>query len=338
MNVYQRLINILAETINPEYWSVSELLHYLKLSQNEFVRQSRIFRKNAKLALSFEKNPDDWSDSPTFRQGEYEIPSDCLEIVSIQWNGKPLDKKGLTYLETRYTGTRNQSEIKGLGRYKDNNGWREESGEPDHWIYDNKNIRLFPCPNEIPSAVMISGNISSSNKFAVTFTNPSDYELALKVSSTDLENNIAYIKDNRWLKAVRYYYCKYNSVFYLSFEKETLDYLRKMISDGYTIAMFCYPKSEMARADYIYEPEFRYESPDELDEENAVFLEIPKQWHESVACYAAYLALSKEGSKTQDIEKANIYLARFSSFVEQAMNLANSEIDIDPMVSMPFII
>lgn len=338
MNIYQRLINVLAESINPEYWSIKELVHYLRLSQNEFARQTRITRRNIRLASSFDINTID--SQPVFRSGEYDIPSDCLEIISVQWKERPLDQKGITFLESAYSGTGAHEVIRGVGRFG-SKGWRSITGEPLHWIYDNKSVRLFPSIKEEPEVTLISSDINADERrFPVYFNDKSDVSVLLRIYTETEENGEVYTGQSLYLTLARkdYSFCISNSQFYILISDDISSRIKSWISSGYKISIMAYEASKAVTADYVYQPSFKVVEPFSYDQENCVVTELSEQWHEAIVCYAAYLALSKEGDKTQDINKAGIYLDRFNNFVEHARRMTDGEIDVDPFVRLPFVI
>ena len=312
------------------------------MAQNEFVRQTQLFRKNAKLSLGIEPSADNFSDEPDFLTGEYDLPDDCLDIVSVQWNGIPLDKKGIAYLETAYTGTSNHSEIRGDGRLMDES-WRDSKGTPIHWTYDNKRIRMFPLIEEHPLVNTIDTSLESTDvRFPVAIVRgtASDYVVLLRIYGTTTENDVTYSKASMFMKlhaSTDYSFEKdSDQQMYLTLTESILTRIRSWLNSGWSIGIYTYTKSASAKADYVYKPYFIIDNPDDYSDVESVHIEVDEQWHEAVASYAAYLALSKEGDKTQDLQKAQIYLARFSDMVKQAKNLTDAEIDIDPMVLLPF--
>lgn len=336
MNVYQRLVNILAETINPEYWSIHELIYYLKLSQNEFAKQTRITRKNRCLAQAIEKITDD--QDVEFLDGEYFFPEDCLDVLSVQWNGIPLDQKSLTYLETAYSGTSSQEILKGSGRIMET-GWRSITGFPHHWIHD-RNVRIFPLAKEEPTVTVLADTnaILASNKFAVESSK--GMQFIVRFNAIVTEDNESYTSQSIFwrLDPKKYTFFTKNDQLYLSLNPKYLSLIRESIANNKTVELLSYSFSSSVTMDYVYEPAFKALEPFQVEQEGFVVLGLPEQWHEAVVCYAAYLALSKEGDKTQDLGKAAIYQQRFQEYVEQAKRLAEGEIDIDPFVQLPFVI
>ncbi len=337
MNVYQRLINILAETVNPEYWSIHELIYYLKISQDEFAKQTRITRKNCNLAQAIEKITD--GQTIEFLDGEYCFPTDCLDVLSVQWNGKPLDQKSLTYLETAYSGTSSQEILKGSGRIMET-GWRSITGFPHHWIHD-RNVRIFPLSKEEPTVTVLANTnaMLNSNKFAVESSKGVQY--VIRFNTVVTEDNETYTSQSLFwrLEPEKYKFFTKNDQLYLALNPKYLLLIREAIANGKTVELLCYPLSPAVTMDYIYKPEFKaLTEPFQVEQEGFVVLGLSEQWHEAVVCYAAYLALSKEGDKTQDLGKASIYQKRFQEYVEQAKGLAEGEIDIDPFVQLPFVI
>lgn len=66
--------------------------------------------------------------------------------------------------------------------------------------------------------------------------------------------------------------------------------------------------------------------------------EYPRAYHSAIWKYAAWLALSKEGEKTQDFQKARFYLEMFEREVARAQSDSSESIDIDYRLSAPFIL
>lgn len=66
--------------------------------------------------------------------------------------------------------------------------------------------------------------------------------------------------------------------------------------------------------------------------------EYPRAYHSAIWKYAAWLALSKEGEKTQDFQKARFYLEMFEREVSRAQSDSSESIDIDYRLSAPFIL
>lgn len=82
--------------------------------------------------------------------------------------------------------------------------------------------------------------------------------------------------------------------------------------------------------DYCYSPALLVNDEDEP--------EYPSVYHSAVWQYAAWLALSKEGEKTQDFQKARFYLGMFEQTVAQALKESSVPIDIDFSVVAPFVL
>lgn len=66
--------------------------------------------------------------------------------------------------------------------------------------------------------------------------------------------------------------------------------------------------------------------------------EYPSAYHSAIWKYAAWLALSKEGEKTQDFQKARFYLEMFEREVTRAQSDSSEPIDLDYRLSAPFIL
>jgi hypothetical protein len=112
------------------FWSDTEKSHYLNLAYREFCIRTRITTKHEYLRVTDEGNT-------------YPLPEDIEEIISVQYEGKPLDQKSVKYLESVYSGTSHFQHIKGLGR-KFEHSWRERTGKPRHWYMENGAIHCFP--------------------------------------------------------------------------------------------------------------------------------------------------------------------------------------------------
>jgi hypothetical protein len=82
--------------------------------------------------------------------------------------------------------------------------------------------------------------------------------------------------------------------------------------------------------DYCYSPALLVNDEDEP--------EYPSVYHSAVWQYAAWLALSKDGEKTQDFQKARFYLGMFEQTVTQALRENSAPIDIDFSVVAPFVL
>lgn len=82
--------------------------------------------------------------------------------------------------------------------------------------------------------------------------------------------------------------------------------------------------------DYVYSPALLVDDEDEP--------EYPAIYHSAVWQYAAWLALSKEGEQTQDLQKARRYLALFEDTVNKVLMDNMAPIDIDFSLTAPFIL
>ena len=80
--------------------------------------------------------------------------------------------------------------------------------------------------------------------------------------------------------------------------------------------------------DYIYLP---IELADPADEP-----EIPVVFHDACWQWAAFLALSKEGARTQDLKKATIYSEAFLRTIVATRAFTDTEIDVEPVTQMPW--
>ena len=335
MNIYQRLLNILAESIVPEYWSESELQRFLDLAQQEFVIQARFLRKHSFLFQKF--NINDTSKTLTF-DNSYMLPDDLLSLESVQWNGKPLDKKSLRYIETRFSGTSHQQELSGVGRAFESD-WRTDSGSPEHWVFDNGCVLLYPNASEQPATVLhsLADAITNDNPFVdLSSTEFETRMLCFYQYKSEVVNSSLYEYTGSWgiLRPGDFAYCKSSGWTYAKLSDRFLAKVKQLNSDGVSMILMSYFPSKSVSADYVYKPFIRFE---DLFAPDGVPHEVPSRYDEAIVSYAAYLALSKEGSKTQDLEKAQIYLNRFNEYIKRD-NLSDSAIDIDDAVRMPCII
>lgn len=184
------------------FWTDAEKKHYLNLAYREFCKQTRITTKHTYLDVTDEGNT-------------YPLPEDILEIVGVQYEGKPLDQKSLKFLESMYSGTGHFEHIKGLGR-KFEHTWRDRTGFPRHWYMEQGAIhcfpRLTPNLNGMPPAArefyygsVVDGDMSirfasrfpTYNKSLVDIyvngilQNPQDYTLADWVDGLGIVRTVA---------------------------------------------------------------------------------------------------------------------------------------------------
>lgn len=334
MNLYQRLLNILSESITPEYWSEKELCRYIEMGAKEFARRTKITRRHAKLSPKIDvMSVDENFDELEFKEGSYEIPFDCLSVESVQWDGKPLDKKSLTFMEARYAGTSEYLNIRGSGRFFDG-GWRVAEGLPVHWLYDDKSIRLFPDPKE-NFGIFYSNLTSVPARIPIANISRKGLKVYLYKRKEKTENNATFFYYGRWslIPETKYAFCNMNGTLYVEPTAKFRDELTAL-QEEFKLTLAAVLPSHSASIDYVYSPRISFNdifSPDGIESD------LDPLYDEAVADYAAFLALTKEGSKTQDIQKADIYLRKFEEEVEK-FGLSDRGVDIDFAVQMPFII
>jgi len=360
MNVYHRLLNILAETIQPEYWNIDELIHYLDLGQRQLAKDSALFRKMKRLVPAVD-TMEPASQMPAtiltkLSKGLYQIPDDCMEVENVYWQGKLLDKSNLTFLNSRFSGISHFSGKKGRGRYF-HESVRETEGEPVSWTYDN-GIRVIPCNDNVDFC----------------FFSMTEYDMNLDGENEELQLNdlteyfnTALIETERPVTSETYVYAQFarvikvvDGVKYLNegewkrlyFDKDYFvsskdGYQKVLLSDelihrisctyqNFTILptfLFINPSGN-ATVDYIPVPKIAWDIRTLNDK--GVDLELPEQHHEAIACYAAFLALSKEGRKSQDVEKAQIYLGRYQSYITGLLRQARGSVNVDYANILPF--
>lgn len=330
MKVYQRLLNILAESIFPEYWSRDELVHYLKLAQTEFVKDTKILVKSSLLKQKLINRMTQAFQSGippvAIENGCYDIPSDCIDILSVYWNGEALGQKDVNYLNT-YSGGYS-SETKGIGR---NFGdfWKNQKGTPKHWILFEGGIRYFPYIEEAFTQVV--NTLSDSD-----ITNIANYSIALPESiNADSGFYMSGYGIGIWEELVLGKDYKVENGFFLPMQELASRISMFKTHYDYNVSILYVQESKCASVDYVRTPSFVDLKP--LTGWDEILLEIPEIYHEAVADYAAYLALSKEGDKQQDMEKAAVYLQRYQKKVGDC-TIGKAEIDIDPMNNIPFIL
>lgn len=338
MKVYQRLLNILAESIFPEYWSRDELVHYLKLAQTEFVKDTKILVKSSllkpKLISRMTQAFQIGIPPVTIENGCYEIPSDCIDILSVYWNGEALGQKDVNYLNT-YSGGYS-SETKGIGR---NFGdfWKNQKGTPKHWILFEGGIRYFPYMEEAFTQVvntLHNSDIEDLANFRIILPEEITANSGFYMSSygTGIWEELTLGKDYE-VNDVSFSQFSFRA-FILKKELASRISMFKTHYD-YNVSILYVQESKCASVDYVRTPSFVDLKP--LTGWDEILLEIPEIYHEAVADYAAYLALSKEGDKQQDMEKAAVYLQRYQKKVGDC-TIGKAEIDIDPMNNIPFIL
>lgn len=365
MNVYHRLLNILAETTQPEYWTIDELLHYIDLSQRQLAKDSRINATTEKLLPLFTKN-DMASNLPVtittiHKRGLYKVPDDCMDIIGVYWKGKPLDKQNIDNINASLVGTSHFSGLKGEGKhYKA--PLKFIGGSPYAWAYD-EGIRIVPIPFDITDYWFMSFS-------ELDLTDIDDEEEEIEFTNQDLADsfgdliiscikkvdsktqvfvqfakliketdNDKYYEDGQWelLKYRKDYFVSSkmpgNTDIILS--NELIKKIRCKYKSCKIMPNFLFVNPSLfAEIKYIPVPEIYWDIRTLND--SGVWLELAETHHEAIACHAAFLALSKEGKKTQDIEKAQIYLTRYNSHVNGLKDMTKGSVNVDYRVLMPF--
>ena len=143
-DIYSQLIEVLAENSEaaPQYWSIAELKRYINDGNRELTRQGGF----SKFLLPLQQA----------ELGAYYAPDDMLELKQIYYKGKALDHKDVDFLDAYYGGTAHQQIRSGDGSTFGCN-WRNTTGDPIHWFYENGKVKLYPKPE-----------ISSPTTYAVT--------------------------------------------------------------------------------------------------------------------------------------------------------------------------
>jgi hypothetical protein len=395
--LYSQLLNVLAENSTPQYWSESELKSYLNRGLIEFVKRTRFLRKNVYL------------DKCDIEDGAYFLPTDIIEPEGVQFQGKPLDKKNIKFLESAYSGTSHQRYLSGIG-YLFGESWRNMIGDPAHWFFENQFVKIFPKPSfeltgtasgsliqtisatfyaglnvvQLPLSlpyvnknlidVYVNGNYQNIADWDI---NPSDSSQIIFTYTAPVNMNVEVVYQNSAVVASKYTLpvslgqsvflfsnCPYNagtdsiravmnsvnltgsdfSVFVPGANQLQLTLNAPAVAAGF-IEITVYTTlltgsgSEITpnrvadnnvTMDYIYLPASLVDSSDEP--------EIPTVFHDACWQWAAFLALSKEGAKTQDVKKAGIYLTQFEETIFPAKSFTETEIDIEPAVQMPWML
>lgn len=369
MNVYHRLLNILAETSQPEYWTIDELVHCLELSQRQFVKDTKVIKKHKGLVPAFDENEPasrlPVTMSTVLNEGLYQIPDDCLEIRNVYYRGKLLDKTDIDSINANYAGNSYFLGLKGSGlRFYEN--WRKTLGEPAQWVYDG-GIRIIPREYDEVKFLFITlteydldlerveydvNDIPTLEKCS-NCNDCSFKKLIVKTSDVLISNSTLYWQFARLLKYVdgtpfydegAWEKLEYNKDYFLSSSKyETRilfsdEILCKMCDryNGFTVlpTLLIINPSKNATIDYIPDPKIEWDIKTLNDK--GVKLQISPVHSEAVACYAAYLALSKEGKKSQDIEKATIYLQRYQEYALSVKLALKGSVNLNYEARLPF--
>jgi len=350
---------MLAETTQPEYWTIDELIHYLDIAQREFVKDSRLFTKTKGLVPSFNQNepvsqlPVTLSTIPS--KGLYQMPDDCMDIKKVYWQGKLLEKANIDFLNARFAGNSHFHNKKGIGRHF-TEPLADVAGEPESWAYDN-GIRIVPngmddidvwystlteydmnldedvelntndlC-EEFKNMVISNRNINSETCIYIQF--------AQKIKTVGEKD---YYREGQWEKLTYdrdYFISTEDGSFVVFFSDEYIHKIKCMYCHKKILPTLLFINPSLkATIEYIPVPILSWDI--KTIEVKGVCLEIPQLHHEVVACYAAFLALSKEGKKTQDLEKSQIYLQRYTTYINDVSRLTKGSVNVDYSTILPF--
>lgn len=148
--LYAELIEVLAEnsTTAPQYWSIAQLKKYLNKGNKELTKRANFNSFLLPLQQA--------------ELGAYYMPDDILKLNQVYYLGKALDHKSVKFLDAFYGGTGHQQIKSGDGvAYSCN--WRNETGDPIHWYYENGKVKLYPKPEaSVASTTTIRGKITGS--------------------------------------------------------------------------------------------------------------------------------------------------------------------------------
>lgn len=362
MNIYHRLLNILAEQLQPEYWTIPELVHYIDLAQRQFYKDSGLYRKIKGLVPSFNQNEPAAQLPVTITtildKGLYQVPEDSIEIKKVWWRGKLLDKANYSFINSRFAGNSHFSNIRGMGSHYDF-PLKHTCGEPSNWVYDN-GIRIVPSGFDDINFWFVTitdydMNLDENEELTVN-EDLNDYlqETIIKTTRGEITSDThLYIQNSRYINTiggVKYYdegqwsRLRYNKDYFISskdgfnvvfFSEEVIHKIGCKYENWNVLPnlLFINP-SRNATLEYIPLPTLKWD----LNTINikGVEIETPEIHHEAIACYAAFLALSKEGKKTQDIEKAQIYLSRFTAYISDVNKQTKGSVNVDRRSVLPF--
>lgn len=381
LELYTELIEVLAENSvdDPQFWSKSELKRFLNRGNRELTKQGNFNSSLLPLQQA--------------ELGAFYAPDDLLLLKQVYYNGKALDHKSVDFMDAFYGGTGHQQIKSGDGVAFSCN-WRNETGNPIHWYYENGKIKLYPKPEETASATAdVRGKITGSfaagasslslsgsipldqnrvnlfingvyqNKDQWSITNASLITLTWTTTFAG-DYEIVYIPDTITLttiqsseKYIRYLAVGGTKIVIPGGYTQGIGAL-EVSQNGVTIASSTYTEPspnyillnsavtvassfeiQVTRPDATQTVSIRYIiSPTELINDSDIPEITNPDFQEGIIHYAAYLALTKEGKLTQDLQKAQIHLTRFSQTLEDAKTLTSSQVDIAPSVQMPFFV
>lgn len=139
--LYAKVIQKLGESSTPQFWSEAELKDYINRGIREFVRQTG--SNTVKNMLTHVEN------------GRYLVPDNLLMLGNVYYAGRPLERRSVDYLDSRNSGTSHYDGIVGDGiAFSDSDTeWRNTTGTPEAWYYEDSKICLFPIPETLAAAV-----------------------------------------------------------------------------------------------------------------------------------------------------------------------------------------
>lgn len=350
MNVYHRLLNILAEQLQPEYWTIDELCSFIDLAQRQFALDTRFFDKREMLVPAFTSDHiSDFYENFKIVDGLYQVPDDCLEMRRVYWDGKLLEKSNEDFLSASVSGNGYFEGIKGeVGSFTE--PVRTAKGEPKTWFYDG-GIRIVPIGDSTEKAFE-----RTSRSLELTVWSPEQTHATIKRGEERIDTktkiytqfatlyNITNtaesinLRDRQWklLKYEEDYVIAKSKISYIYIvltPKKIDEFIASNKKPSSTFWLFVQP-SEHAEAEYTPVPRIKWDI--KTVSESGVEIETPSPYHEAIASYSAFLALSKEGRKSQDVDKAQIYYQRYLRFIEPARRTVRGAIAIDNRSVMPF--
>lgn len=159
--LYAKVLEKLGESATPQFWSAAELKDYVNRGFREFARQTG--SKITKVALM----PDG--------DGRYVVPDNLLKLLSVYYQGKPLEYRSTEYLDSRYAGRGHYAGLRGdSNEYSSDGGdWRSTTGTPECWYFEEGKVCLYPLPASVAAAatgrVIQTGTVGAGlTKFGLT--------------------------------------------------------------------------------------------------------------------------------------------------------------------------
>jgi len=141
---YAKVIEKLGENpTSPQFWSVAELKDYVNRGFREFAKQTGHNTIKAPMAL--------------VDSGRHIVPSNMLRLMGVYFQGRPLERRSIDYLESKFAGKGHYAGLRGDSpAYSDSaSDWRLATGTPEAWYYEEGRICLYPIPESLLTASQV---------------------------------------------------------------------------------------------------------------------------------------------------------------------------------------